>query len=276
MRIPAWKSLLFAPADNEAIVAKAINSSADAVILDLEDGVAAANKAKARAMLSAAAERLRVSGRGVAVRVNASLGVEDRNACVAAMPDVIVLPKSEAGEEIEAAASALGENGIGILALIESAAAVENLATIARHPRVVGLALGTEDFSVSLGVAPTADSLDLPAKLVALAAAPRRLMALAAPISIAAFRDKDAYAAALSYASRFGATGAICIHPSQVDAANATFQPTEAQCTQAKAVLEAWRAAKEAGKGVISLDGRMIDAPVVAQARQTLARAGQT
>ncbi|MGE0047117.1 MAG: CoA ester lyase [Hyphomonadaceae bacterium] len=274
--VPAWKSLLFAPADNEALCAKAAASRADAIILDLEDGVGEAAKPRARSALPAAAAALRAAGRGVAVRINGSpeLARADLEACAATQPDAVLAPKVEGVADLDALAAMLAGD-VGIVAMIESASAIHALAPIAAHARVVGLALGTEDFSVSLGVAPTVDALDLPARLVAIAAAPRRLMALAAPISIAAFRDKEAYAVALQLAARFGATGAICIHPSQAEAANAAFQPSEAECANARAVLDAWSAAQAAGLSVTSLDGRMIDLPVAEQAKRALAKAGR-
>ncbi len=164
---------------------------------------------------------------------------------------------------------------VGIIALIESPLGLSMAAKIASARRVIGLALGGEDFALSLGVAPTPAALDLPCRQLALAAASRGVMALAAPISIGAFKDEEAYRVALQAARAIGATGTLCIHPKQVRIANACFSVSDAEREDAEAVIQAWGAAQDSGVGVIELGGRMIDLPVLERARRVLARAGQ-
>lgn len=281
--IPAWRSLLFVAANNEKLVGKAATSSADAVILDLEDAIAVDAKPAARASVSAAVAALRDAGKGVVVRINAPwrLAIADLDACVRDGIDAIMTPKTEDISRLKTLSAIISEfeadrgltpGAIGIVALAESTLALSELAQIADFERTIGLALGTEDFSLTLGVAPTPASLDLPCRMVALAASRRARMALAAPISISQFRDIESFTVALRQAAAYGSTGAICIHPAQAQAANSVFQTSEADCARAQAILDAWEAALGVGKSVTSLDGAMIDLPVVELAKRTLAR----
>lgn len=163
-----------------------------------------------------------------------------------------------------------------LIALIESPAGIQNAAAIAAVHGVSGLALCSEDLGADIGVAPPRAVLDLPCKLLALAAASRSLMALGAPISIAAYGDLDAYRAAIAEARGIGMNGVMCIHPAQVEIANAGFAPSDGDLETARAVIAAWDAAQAAGRAVAAHSGRMIDAPVVAQARQVLSRQART
>jgi citrate lyase subunit beta/citryl-CoA lyase len=282
-RIPDWTSLLFAPADNEALCAKACGVEADAVILDLEDGVAMAAKAHARARYGQAARALRAAGRSVVARINSAwrMAFADLDACVIADTNAVMVPKVGDLARLRTIDAMIGEiererglpeGDIGLIALVESAPALPHLAEIAAGPRLIGLAFGPEDFAVSLGVAPTPEALDMPCRMVALAAATRGLMALAAPISIGGFRDIGAYADALRRAQAYGATGALCIHPAQVAAASEVFEPSAEACALARRTVEAWETAAASGESVTSLEGRMIDLPVVEQAKRLLAR----
>jgi len=145
------------------------------------------------------------------------------------------------------------------------------LPEVAAIPRVVGLALGSEDFCLQLGVAPTPAALELPSKQVALTAAIRGQMALAVPLSITDFRDTDACAAAVATAAAWGVNGALCIHPNQVTIANRGFATDAAALLEAQKILEVWQA-RAKGAAVVALEGRMIDQPVVERARRLLAR----
>jgi citrate lyase subunit beta/citryl-CoA lyase len=279
-RLPAWRSLLFVSADDPTRLAKAGDKGADAVILDLEDAVAPDRKEAARHVLPPQIARLHGEGQSLVVRINTGWSALAADLDAAVRPGVaaVMLPKVEQAWRIEALAEMLAErevaqglptNGIGIIALVESAAGLAAVTDIASAPRVIALALGSEDLSLSLGVAPSAAFLDLPVRQLALAAASAGVMALGIPLSIAEFSDMDAYAAAAALGRAYGATGTLCIHPVQVAAANRAFAPAAAELAAAGAVLRAW---DEAGScGVISLDGQMIDLPVVLRARRLLA-----
>lgn len=278
-----YRSFLFVPANDEKRIARVHERGADAVILDLEDAVADADKDKARGGVRAIAAGLRVKGARVFVRINSSWRavLADLEASLSADVAGIIAPKvndaaqarvvAEMLREVEAARG-LAAGATQLIALVETSAGVLDAAAIASTPGLTGLALGSEDLSVELGVAPSAASLDLPCKRIALAAASRGLMALGAPVSIAEFRDLDAYAAAMDAARAIGMTGVFCIHPAQVEIANARFAPSESELADARAILSAWDAAQAKGQAVVSLHGRMIDAPVVKRALRLVGR----
>lgn len=277
-----WRSLLFVAADDAARIAKVAGRGADAVILDLEDAVPPARKVAARLGLAEVIETLVGQGVRVVVRINAGWGDMLADLAVAVMPGVvaIMVPKVEDAERLHTIADLIREfaadEGLAdppaIVALVESPLGLQILDAVARVPEVIGLALGSEDFSLALRVPPSPQALDLPCRLLALAAAPRGLMALGLPVSIATIADKDAWQAGIEQAKAIGITGALCVHPAQVAAANEGFAPSPEAVAQARRIVGGWDTA--AGAGVIQIDGRMIDRPVVEAARRTLARAG--
>lgn len=280
--IPGWRSLLFVPADDVKRCAKARGVGADAVILDLEDGVAATAKDLARQRLGDTISALSEAGIGTVVRINVAwrAALADLDAAVAAGADAVMVPKVEDAARLRVLGEMLDElesvrgRGIGttsVVALVESPAALAVISELAAAPRVTGLSLGTEDFCAALGVASEREALELPSRQIALAAAKHKQMALAVPFSIARFRDTEAYAAAVRASVAWGVTGALCIHPSQVGIANQCFSVDETTRASALRVLDAWEA-RAHGEAVVSLDGRMIDLPVVEQARRLLAR----
>jgi len=279
----AWRSLMFVPADAEGRIAKAHTRGADAIILDLEDAVPIEGKAAARQGLVAAAATLAGQGQDVLVRINAAWRLAHADLEVAVNPDVraIVAPKVEDAGALSVLSAMIGEweaeqglpvGKISLIALIESPLALSRLNEIAAVERVAGLALGSEDFSAVLGAPPSPQSLDLPCRMIALVAAARGQMALGTPISLAAFREADAYAEAARLGRAVGMTGALCIHPDQVAPLNAAFSPSEAELAAARKITAAW-AGRPPGAAVLSLDGKMIDPPVVLQAERTLAAA---
>ncbi|WP_336951531.1 CoA ester lyase [Sphingobium aromaticivastans] len=279
--IPDWRSLLFVSADDPVRLAKAHSRGADALILDLEDAVPAVRKDAARAALPGEIERLHGLGQPLVVRVNTGWRALAADLAAAIHPGVsaIMLPKVEDGWRVRAAAELIGEweaerglepGAIGIICLIESAAGLAAMPQLAASPRLIGLALGSEDLALTLNVAPTADFLDLPCRQIAMAASQSGVMAIGLPLSIAEFRDMDAYAAAVARGRGYGATAALCIHPAQVETANRLFGPDEQELANARAIVAAWEA--HGGAGVLQLDGKMIDLPVVLRAQRLVAR----
>ncbi|MDR3474539.1 MAG: CoA ester lyase [Devosia sp.] len=276
----AWRSLLFVPADRPALIEKAHLRGADAIILDLEDAVPAEGKAAAQETLGDAARLLVGRGCDVVVRINSESdrARADLSALLGAPVAAVMLPKVESPADVAAcragllAASDGDEDCPGIVALVESPAAMADLFAIARAPGLTGLAFGSEDFSTALGVPPTPACLQLPCQMVTLAAAATGVAAYCLPISIGQFRDLEAFARAVATARALGATGALCIHPAQVALINEGFAPTEAEHAWACSVLEAWGMARARGAGTAALEGKMIDKPVVARAEEILAR----
>ena len=256
-------------------MAKAPRQGADALVIDLEDAVPIVQKPVARIALQAHGPVISATGADILVRVNNN---DLLRLDVDALPRetvAVVLPGTEGVDELRALdallvkfeqAHGLHSGGIGIIPLIESPEALISIHDIAAGPRVVGLALGSEDFSLALGAPPSVLSLMLPAQLVCLAAAAAGIMAFAIPFSIAAYGDKIGWADAAETAKGIGATGGLCIHPTQVKILNNVFSPTDAELGWAASVTAAWALAQDSGRGIVTLDGRMIDRPVFERA----------
>ncbi|MFC2950579.1 HpcH/HpaI aldolase/citrate lyase family protein [Marinicaulis aureus] len=279
-----FRSLLFTPADDKRRLAKAHERGADALILDLEDAVSPAAKDAARQLFPEEARRLDALGAPVMARINAEIdaAAADLEAVVCAPLRAIVIPKVESRKQIDSILpilsgaekkAGLPPGEIGIIALLESPRALFNLQDIASAPRLAGLALGSEDFSLALGVTPSREALDLPCRMIALAAASADVAAYGLPISIGEFSDLAAYKRAAQEARAYGVTGALSIHPAQVEIVNDVFAPGEMELAQAKEIVSAWEVATAKGAAVIQHKGRMIDLPVVEQARRLLSRA---
>ena len=278
---PGWRSLLFVGADQPERIAKIATRGADAVILDLEDAVPVHAKVGARAALPDAIATLTAQGQQVVVRINSTWRdvMADLEAALQPGVTAIMVPGCERVERLtilwemiaELAAERELPQSPGLIGLVESAAGLVNLPALAAFPQMIGLALGSEDLALGMGVSPTPDLLDLPSRQIALAGRAHDLMALAVPISIATYADTDAYRAAAMAGRRWGVSGAICVHPAQVGIANETFQPSEQDLDEAREILRAWEARGDSG--VVSLRGQMIDLPVVERARRLLGTA---
>lgn len=279
--VPDWRSLLFVSADDPTRLAKADQRGADALALDLEDAVADARKGAARDALPAHIARFATLGQPLVVRVNSGWRAlaQDLDAAVRPGVTAIMVPKVENAWRLEAVAEMIGEweneralpqGSIGLIALVESATGLAAMSALAEAPRVIGLALGSEDLALSVATTPSSAFLDLPCRQLALAASQRGLMAIAMPISIAEFSDMQAYGAAIMRGRAMGTTAALCIHPAQVVQAHMGLRPDDTELAQAKAIVSAWDA--YGGSGVLQLDGKMIDLPVALRAKRVLAR----
>jgi citrate lyase subunit beta/citryl-CoA lyase len=269
------RSALFVPLADERFLARAHERGADALLLDLEDSVPPAQKAAARARIKEAARGLAQTGAVVMLRVNATPEhlAEDLKAAAAAPLAAVFLPKVESAEQVVAAEFLLQPGNAQVVAMLESPASVLEAAAIARAgKRLAGLAFGSEDYCGALGIASSAAALDWPAQMVATAARARGLAAFGLPGPVSEIADMGAFSRLLGRAKAMGFTGSLCIHPKQVAAANRAYSPTEAEIALAREIVEAFETAVKEGRGAFALHGRMIDAPVVDQARATLAR----
>jgi citrate lyase subunit beta/citryl-CoA lyase len=276
------RSLLFVPGDRPDRMEKALRAGADALILDLEDAVAAPAKAEAR---RAVAEFL--NGHSTAslwVRINPldSTEVErDLAAILPNHPDGIVLPKAEGGASVAELTRRLTEAGNAttqILAIAtETPAAMFQLGTYGGLRRLAGLTWGAEDLPAAIGAATSREEdgrYTAPYEMARALCLFGAAAAGVAPIETVypAFRDLDGLAAYAARARRDGFIGMMAIHPDQVPVINAAFTPSEAEVAHARAVIAAFEA--HPGAGALSLDGRMIDRPHLVQAQRTLAAAG--
>lgn len=285
MSIPRWRSLLFVPAHVPRFVETAHERGADGVILDLEDSVPQDQKGEARRELPECVVKVGRKGASVLVRVNRGLRAlaADLDAAVIAGVDALVLPKTDSAEWVLEIANAVSElererslapGRIRFLAQIETPNALQRLAAIASaHPRMVAMALGPEDFSAAVGGAPEFDLLLAPNLSVLFAARAAGLLPLGFIGSIGEFSDTHKLREAAVHARRLGFAGALAIHPTQVAIFNEAFSPSAQELEWAHKVVAAKNDAATRGLSAFSLNGKMIDPPVVQRAHEILALA---
>jgi citrate lyase subunit beta / citryl-CoA lyase len=271
------RSWLFVPADSEKKIAKALDSEADAIIFDLEDSVAPAQKAVARNILKHLPKRSERPQ--LWVRIN-PLGSEfhrdDLHLIAVADIHGIVLPKAESGADVVQLAHRTGN--IPIHAIVtETAASLFGLLSY-RDPKspLAAMSWGAEDLSAALGAASKYDadgSLAFTYRLARTLCLAGAAAARVQPVDgvFADFRDAKGLAAEAEAARREGFTGKLAIHPGQVAIINAAFTPSADEVKHAEAVVAAFEANPNAG--VLSVDGRMVDRPHLVQARCVLERA---
>ncbi|MBT3991459.1 MAG: CoA ester lyase [Rhodospirillaceae bacterium] len=266
------RSLLFVPASKEETAIRAPSRGADVIILDLEDGVPAEQKERARTNLPTLIENLEHQGAEVWLRPNAldQDGRADIDAVQTHQNPTLLLPKVTSADEVEAYAEAwfhlkATRENLSMVPTIEDAGGMFVAASIAGQPNVVGLAFGSEDFATSAGVSAEIDALAVPAQLVSLAAAANACPAYGIPDSISNYHDLERFSRAAEKARTIGYSGALCIHPAQVNIANDTFRPTEAEIEWAQSVI-----AQASETGAVGSTIGMIDAPILARAQNIL------
>lgn len=278
-----WRSILFVPATAERMIQGAQTRGADAVQLDLEDALPAVVRHAVRATIPEALARLSSGPGDVLVRINRPWrdAVRDLEAVVCAGLSAVTLPKTESSADIAVISEILDEleserqlpqGGIGVIAQVESAAALRALMNAASFPdRLCGITIGPEDYTLDLGVEPTRETLLEPLKASIMIARAAGVPALGFARTIGDFKDLTALTASVAEAYSLGARGAFCVHPRQVPVLNAGFQPTAEAVERARAVVVAFDEAMRQGTGVAALDGAMIDRPVYERARRVLA-----
>ncbi|MDM0116062.1 CoA ester lyase [Variovorax sp. J22R133] len=270
------RSFLFAPGNRPALFNKAIRSGADAVILDLEDSVPVADKAMAREAVEREWERLLNLGVPLVVRINPAdtdAGMQDLSWLKRLpSPAAVMLPKVESVRSLAEVHDRL--NGVLLLPLIESAAGYAALPSLAAVPGVVRLVVGNIDFMADVGLQCDESESELAPLRFAIAIA-TRLNHLAPAVDGVTVQigDEPRLRNDTHRALRFGFGGKLCIHPRQVAVIHQALLPTEQELEWARRVVAA---DAQAAGAAVQLDGRMVDLPVVLQARRTLARATDT
>jgi citrate lyase subunit beta/citryl-CoA lyase len=282
-----WRSMLFVPAHVDKYVELAHTRGADAYILDLEDSVPAADKAKARDRVATGVARVTHGGAAALIRVNSpsSVNAADIEAACIAGVSAIVLPKVSTAMDVIMVAMqlerleserGLPKSSVGLIAMIESVAALPRLDDIATSSsRLLGMILGSEDFSESAGMEPVPETLFAPTQQVLFACRRAGILPFGFPASIADYSDLEQFRAHICLARRSGFVGAFCIHPSQVPILNEEFLPSPADIEAARGMIAAMDDAVCHGLGTASFRGKMVDPPIVARAQEVLRRAGR-
>ena len=291
---------LFIPGNRRDMLWKAGRYSPSAYMPDLEDSVPSANKVEARKVTAAALPSLFELGKPVVPRVNSlstGLTEDDLEAVVGPYIVGISIGKVKTDNDIAVVDGMLSDlevdrgieaGSIGILPWLETASAIVNAYAICNaSERVKWVAFGAEDFSADMGISRAVDLEDPSVKNIedygeasllyarsAVAVAARAADVEALDTPYVKFRDPDGLRSEADLARRLGYRGKFAIHPAQIEVIDGVFSPTDQELERAKRVLNAARTAELEGHGSASLDGEMIDAPVVARAKNVLARAG--
>ena len=281
---PVWRSILYVPGNVPKFIDKAHERGADCVLVDLEDSVQPAQKPEARAMLPETMKKVARGGADVAVRINRPmrLAVQDIEAAVRPGLSALFITKTESVQHLRLLDEVVTElekerglpvGGIGFGAMIEHPRALPQIHDIAEHgPRVISMMLGGEDFALETGSVPGDETLELPKRLVAFAAQAHGVNMFGILGTVADYSDPEAYKRSAERARRFGFSGGTCIHPGLVAALNDAFTPKADEVAYAKKLIEADKKAQAEGRGSFSVDGKMIDIPVIDRARKLLAR----
>lgn len=277
------RSLLFLPGNNPNMIINAGCLGADAVIFDLEDAVAPAEKDAARILVRNTLRHSDLSGCEVVVRIN-SVDTEywrsDIDFILPEAPDVILLPKASTPADVLAADAYMSEveaklgikNGtVALMPLIETALGVENAYAIASaSKRVCALFLGAEDLTADLRCKRTKEGREIEYARQRLVVAARAAGVEVYDTPFTDVNDDEGIVVDATLAKSLGFSGKASISPRHVDVINTVFSPTMAEIDYAYEVLDAIELAKKQGKGAVSLRGKMIDAPIVARAEQTI------
>ena len=267
-----YRSVLYIPAANQRAMEKARTLAADAIIFDLEDAVAPAEKAGARDLLKAALAQ-DYGGRARIVRINGfdtEWGRDDA-AAFATGADAVLVPKVSHPGDLDAVAAIVPDTPLW--AMMETALGMLNAAAIAAHPRLQGMVMGTNDLAKELGSRNRPDRLAMQAGLGLCLLAARAHARVIVDGVFNAFKDDEGLRAECEQGRDMGFDGKTLIHPAQLDIANAAFAPTEAEVDLSRRQIEAYEAAIAEGKAVAVVDGRIVENLHVETARRTLAKA---
>jgi citrate lyase subunit beta/citryl-CoA lyase len=282
------RSLLFVPGDSERKFARAHESAADALILDLEDAVAPSQKPAARAHVARLIDQEKKREWAFFVRVNAldtGLTLDDMAAVVKPGLDALLIPKADSAADVTRIAyyldalevrSGMSPGSVKLAVVCtETPKAMFNLGSYApAHPRLLGLTWGAEDLGAAIGATDNKEpdgSWTSPYQVARVQCLFAAAAAEVAPIDtlFANFKDTDGLEGDCRRSRRDGFSGRIAIHPDQVATINRCYAPSEAEIAQARRIVEAFEA--NPGIGTLGIDGKMYDIPHLKAARKTLA-----
>lgn len=276
------RSMLFVPGNNPGMIRDAHIYGSDSIMFDLEDSVSINEKDAARFLVYNALSNLKYGNKELVVRINdlsSGLGIQDLEAIVRAKPDVIRLPKTECAQDVIDCEREIErierEAGIpvgttGMMAAIESGRGVLNAMEIAlSSKRLIGIALGAEDYVTDLKTV-RSDGTELFFARCMILNAARAVGIDAIDTVYSDVNNEEGFIKEARLIRQLGFDGKSVINPRQIPPLHQVFMPSEKDLTKARAVIEAAEEAERRGSGVISLNGKMIDKPIVTRARYLL------
>lgn len=282
--LPVWRSLMYVPVNVEKYVDKAHTRGADVIQLDVEDSVPPSEKAAARKLIEKNAARVRRGGADVVVRINQPLALAVRDIEEAICPDVngLAITKATGVSHIQLLDELVSEleqkRGMAIghtrfITMIETPEAFFKIREITTaSSRITACNIGGEDYALNCNMQPTGEALFYPKQQMIFAANAAGIMPLGFIDSVAGFGDWDNFRKMVRRSRDFGFMGAGCIHPGQVTIVNEEYKPGAEEVEYARKVIAMDKEAAAAGRGSFSLDGKMIDIPVVVRAERLLKR----
>ena len=283
-QLPVWRSLMYVPVNVDKYVDKAHTRGADVIQLDLEDAVPPSEKDKARTLVEKAAARVRQAGAEVVVRINRPLSMTVRDLEHSVCPDVngIAVTKADSASHVRLLDELVTEleekRGMTVghtkfITMIETPDAFFRFQEITQSSeRIVACNIGGEDFALNCNMQPTGEALFYPKQHMIIAANAAGIMPLGFIDSVAGFGDWEKFRTMVRRSRDFGFMGAGCIHPGQVTIVNEEYTPTAEEVEYARKVIKLDKEAAAAGRGSWSLDGKMIDIPIIVRAQKLIAR----
>lgn len=279
------RSMLFVPGNNPGMIKDAHIYGSDSIMFDLEDSVSINEKDAARFLVYNALTQLNFGKKEIVVRINdlnSKYGIDDLEAIVRAQPDVIRLPKTETAQDVIDCEREIEriekEAGIPVgttkmMAAIESARGVLEAYNIAvSSKRLVAIALGAEDYVSSLKTSRTADGVELMFARSMIVNAARAAGLMAIDTVYSDVNNEEGFRKEATLIKSLGFDGKSVINPRQIPPLHEIFTPTEKELEKAFAIIEAIKEAESRGSGVIALNGKMIDKPVVERAKLMIER----
>lgn len=279
------RAMLFAPGNNPGLLQNAGIYGADSLIFDLEDAVSIYEKDSARILVRNAIRTIQYPCE-VGVRINhisTPWGLRDLEEVLSARPDFIRLPKCEDADELKRIDEIItvaekkhgfAEGSIQLMAAIESPKGLRNAYQIATAvPRMMALAIGGEDFATSLKTTKTKDGTELLVAKSMIVFAAREANISPIDSVFSDISDEENFIRETELAKQLGFDGKSCVHPRQIELVHRVFQPTQKDIASARRIIKAYNEAMERKLGVVAVDGKMIDAPMITRANRVLANA---
>lgn len=280
------RSMLFVPGSNAAMLSNSFIYKPDSIMFDLEDAVALKEKDSARLLVAHALQHPLYKEIETVVRVNpldSEFGLADLNAVVRAGVDVVRMPKTETAQdvidmdrEITEIEKACGREvgSTKMLAAIESPLGITQANQIATaSPRLIGIALGAEDYVRNLKTERSPEGIELLFARCSILQAARAAGIQAFDTVYSNANNEEGFLQEAALIKQFGFDGKSLINPRQIELLHNLFAPTQKDVDQAKRIIEAAEEAERQGSGVVSLNGKMIDAPIIDRAKLVLERA---